>query len=270
MACLSNVYARLGDRGYLAIREAYRKAREAATMALRIDDKLAEAHSAMGWIEVNHDWDWKKADESYRRAIELEPGNATVVRDAGGPSFVLGRWDEAIARAKMATELDPLNVTAFNYLARSLFYAGRLEEAIAVYKKVLELNPKYPQAHCTLSQIYLMQANLPKALEEIRIEPEPFWRLFGLALAYPAAGKTAEANQALSEMIQEYQTVGAYQIAVICAQRGETDASFRWLDRAYNQRDPGITYFKGDPFLGKLRKDPRHAAFLKKMRLPPD
>jgi hypothetical protein len=46
------------------------------------------------------------------------------------------------------------------------------------------------------------------------------------------------------------------------------DQAFKWLDRAYAQRDAGLSEMKGDPLLKTLEADPRYAAFLQKMRLP--
>jgi hypothetical protein len=62
----------------------------------------------------------------------------------------------------------------------------------------------------------------------------------------------------------------AYQIATIYAYRGETDKAFEWLDRAYRQRDGGLTEIKGDPLLRNIEKDPLYRAFLQKMKLPLD
>ena len=99
-------------------------------------------------------------------------------------------------------------------------------------------------------------------------EPEPVWRGYGLALAYHAAGKKKEADAALAEYIEKFQNEAAFQIAEIYAYRGETDKAFEWLERAYKQRDGGLTQMKGDPLLRSLERDPRYTAFLKKMKLP--
>jgi hypothetical protein len=40
------------------------------------------------------------------------------------------------------------------------------------------------------------------------------------------------------------------------------------LERAYSQRDGGLTTIKGDPLLKRLERDPRYTAFLKEMRQP--
>jgi hypothetical protein len=57
-------------------------------------------------------------------------------------------------------------------------------------------------------------------------------------------------------------------IAEVYAYRGEADRAFEWLERAHAQRDGGLAETKGDPLLKSLERDPRYAAFLKKMRLP--
>ena len=89
-------------------------------------------------------------------------------------------------------------------------------------------------------------------------EPEPFWRGLGLALAYHAAGKKKEADAALTDYIEKYQNDAAFQIAEIYAYRGETDKAFEWLERAYKQRDGGLSQMKGDPLLRNIEKDPRY------------
>ena len=81
-------------------------------------------------------------------------------------------------------------------------------------------------------------------------------------------GKKKEADAALTEYIETYQNEAAFQIAEIYAYRGETDKAFEWLERAYKQRDGGLSQMKGDPLLRSLERDPRYTAFLKKMKLP--
>lgn len=100
------------------------------------------------------------------------------------------------------------------------------------------------------------------------VEPHPFNRLFGQALAFHALGRKQEADAALAEMVATESEGAAYQIAEVYAFRGETDRAFHWLERAYTQRDGGLASMLGDPFLKNLERDPRYPAFLKKMRLP--
>ncbi len=258
---------RQADFGYLPVEEGYRKAREAAERALALDENLAEAHAAMGWIKMSHDWDWAGADASYKRALALEPGNAMVVSRAAELTANLGRFEEALAQDRRAVELDPLSVSTHIYLGEHAYRAGRLEEAVAAFKKALELNPERPFSHFGLGLVYLAQAHPQEALAEMEREPEPDFRLDGLALAYHALGRKKESDAALAELAAKYQAGAAVQIAEVYAFRGEADRAFEWLERAYAQRDPGLSQMKGEPLLKSLERDPRYAAFLKKMRL---
>jgi hypothetical protein len=72
----------------------------------------------------------------------------------------------------------------------------------------------------------------------------------------------------LSEFVKNYQHTAAFQIAEVYAYRGEVDRAFEWLERAYAQRDSGLSQIKRQPHLKRLERDPRYAAFLAKMRLP--
>jgi eukaryotic-like serine/threonine-protein kinase len=266
-AGLAAARSRQADFGYLPAEEGYRKAREAAERALALDANLAEAYAVMGWIKMSS-WDWAGADASYQRALTLEPGNATVVWRAAELAANMGRLEEALAQDRRAVELDPLNVSAHIYLGEHAYRAGRLEEAAAAFKKALELNPERPFSHTGLGMVYLAQAHPQEALAEIEREPEPDFRLFGLALAYHAVGRKKESDAALAELIAKYHAGSAAQIAEIYAFRGEADRAFEWLERAYTQRDGGLSQMKGDPLLKSIERDPRYPAFLRKMRLP--
>ena len=265
---LAAAHSRQADWGYVPVDEGYGKARQEAEKALELDPNLAEAHASLGCIKRSYDWDWTGADAAYRRALELEPANAEVVSGAATLAATLGRFEEAITLHRRAIELDPLRVRAHYYLGLTAYYAGRLEEAEGAFRKALELNPQYPGAHQVLGRIYLMRSKPEEALAEMQKEPEPLWRGFGLALAYHAAGRKKEADAALADYIDKNQNEAAFQIAEIYAYRGETDKAFEWLERAYKQRDGGLSQLKGDPLLRSLESDPRYAAFLKKMKLP--
>jgi serine/threonine protein kinase/Tfp pilus assembly protein PilF len=269
-AGLSEVHSRQADIGYVPVDEGYAKARKEAEKALELDPNLAEAHARMGWIKMTYDWDWVGADAAYKRALQLEPGNADVVRGAASLAFTLGHFDEAIRLDRRAIELDPLRVAAHYNLGVHAYYAGRLDEAEATFRKALELNPQFPFAHFNLGRIYLARSKPDEALAEMQKEPQPVLRAEGLGLAYHAAGMKSEADAPLAEEIEKDQEGGAFQIAEVYAFRGETDKAFEWLERAYKQRDGGLSQMKGDPLLRNIEKDPRYRAFLQKMKLPID
>lgn len=267
-AGLAEAHHRQADNGYLPIDEGYRKARQEVERALALDENLAAAHAELGWIKRAHDWDWEGADAAYKRALTLDPGSAAALSGAAVLAFTLGRLDEAIELDYRAVRLDPLNVPTLENLGLDAYYAGRLDEATSVLKKVLELNPDFPLAHNLLGRVCLAQSKLPQALAEMERETDPVWRLYGLSLAYQAVGRKTEADSVLARFIKNHGETMAFQIAEVFAYRGEIGPAFQWLERAYSLHDSGMADLKGDPLLKSLERDPRYAAFLKKMRLP--
>jgi tetratricopeptide (TPR) repeat protein len=179
----------------------------------------------------------------------------------------VGLFDQALALDRKALELNPLDTTAYLNLANVAYYMGRYNEAASALKKSLELNLEFPVARAYLGRVYLMQARQQEALATMDQEPDPAWRLYGLALANHALGREAESDVALAALIGKHQGEFAYQIAQVYAYRGDADRAFEWLERAYSQRDGGLSEVKGDPLLKSLERDPRHSAFMKKMNL---
>jgi predicted Zn-dependent protease len=169
---------------------------------------------------------------------------------------------------RRAVQLDPLSAWAHHALGGILWRAGRLDEAAAAYRKALELDPAHPVVRSQLAGIYFEQGRQRDALAEIEREPVPLFRLQGRALTSYALGQRTEAEAALKELIGQYHRSAAVQIAEVYAARGQVNSAFEWLDRAYDQRDGGLTEIKGNPLLKNLEGDSRYTALLKKMRLP--
>ncbi len=269
-AALSQVFWRWSDSDPDPLRREgeMSKAREAAERALALDPNLADAYLAMGEIKETHDWDWAGADAYYQRALALEPGNAAVVGGAAGLAATLNRFEEALRLFRRAVELDPLQARTQYLLAFSAWWAGRLDEAAAAGQKASELNPGLLHLHNLLGRVYLARSRPQEALVEAERETSQVFRPQARALAYHALARKQESDRALAELIVKGQVNSAFNIAEVYAFRGEADAALTWLERAYVQHDGGLTYMKGNPLLKNLERDPRYAAFLKKMRLP--
>lgn len=249
------------------LREQYGKAREAAERALALDPNLAEAHTALALVKLTYDWDWTGANASFQRAVALEPGNALVVEGAAWAAATLNQFDEALSLCRRAVELDPLLSWAHHCLAFHAWWAGRLGEAEGAIRKGLEIDPQFPWLYALLARVYLARERPQEALAEAERETLPEFRLQSLALAYHALSRKQESDRALAELIAKNQNDAAFQIAEVYAFRGEVDAAFTWLERAYAQRDGGLSEIKGDPLLRNLERDPRYLPFLRRLNL---
>ena len=253
--------------GWYTAEGIWQEAREAAERALSLEPDLAEGHLVIAHIQMNHDWDWRGADASYRRALELAPGNAHALRGAGGLAGCLGRLEEGNELVLRALEQDPLSPASYQYLGYGFLTADRFAEAETALRKALELSPQSMFVTSSLSLVLLAQGRSDEALAVASREPYESMRLYALGIIYHILGRGAEADRALRELTEKYAVEAAAQIAEVHAVRGEIDRAFEWLERAYAQRDAALPGMKLTPSYRTLHGDPRWAAFLRKMGL---
>ena len=255
------------SKGWSPVTVGYARAREALTRALAVEPDLAEGHAGTGWIQIVHDWDWRGAEASFRRALELAPGNARALRRAGALAASRGRLDEAIAFVRRAMEQDPLSAPAYHNLGYYLGAGGHLDEAEAAYRKAIELAPQSTTTRAFLSLNLLHQHRGGEALAEALREPEEVFRLYAVTIIQHFLGHGAESDAALNEIVANFALTMAFQVAQVHAARGNIDLAFEWLERAYRQRDPGLAEMRIAEFLPALHADPRWDSFLRKMGL---
>jgi adenylate cyclase len=268
-AGLSIAYAHGNAQGWLGtnVEEGFRLAREACDKAMQLAPELAESHEALGVVRSSTQWDWKGAEASFARALELAPHSIRIMRNTVFILYARNRLEDAVALMRRAVELDPLSGALHCFLAGSYRIAARLDEAETAIQKSLELSPRSGFAHFYQSDIYLAQGRLDEALEAAKREINGVFRMLALANVYHAQRRHKEANAALDELIQTYKDTGALQIAEALAYRGERDRAFTWLERACLQRDPGMSMVRVLPNLRGLHDDPRWKPFLERVGL---
>jgi TolB-like protein/DNA-binding winged helix-turn-helix (wHTH) protein len=267
-ALRAGVQHRMAGFSLTDITEGYREARDDAERAIALDPTSASGYLALARTQNDYDWDWDAANTSLTKAAALEPGSADVLRLRSYLARELGDLDQAIKLNEQAIALDPLRTDFHLGQGYTLYLAGRYDEAQVELKKALDLHSQAAFAHVSLGEIFIAKRKPEQALAEIEKEPSEWARLTGQALVYHALGRDQDSNTALADLIGKYNADSAYQIAQAYAFRGQTDKSFEWLDRAYKQRDGGMTDVKIDPVFKNLRRDPRYVELLKRMRLP--
>jgi TolB-like protein/predicted Zn-dependent protease len=267
-ALRASVQYTMADVGQTDVTEGYRKARDDAERAIALDPTLASAYLALARTQIGYDWDWDTANTCLTKAAALEPGSAEVIGIHSHLSFVMGNLDEAIRLGEQTVALDPLRPHSYLILGQLLYAAGRYDEAQAALQKALDLNPQTSYVHLNLAKILIAKKKPQQALAEIEKEPSDWGKLTGEVLVYHALSRKQDSDAALAKLIAKHSTEAAYQIAQVYAFRGESGKSFEWLDRAYNQRDPGLPSIKTDPLLRNLRHDSRYSQLLHELRLP--
>jgi tetratricopeptide (TPR) repeat protein len=163
--------------------------------------------------------------------------------------------------------LDPLSVPAQRVLGSRCLYAGLLREAETSVRRALELNPGGGLTHYWLGMIHLAYRRWDEAYSAFEQEVNAVLRLLGFTLAEHSRGRTREAQAVLTELVEKHADGGAFQIAGAYAYIGDAEKSFEWLERADQQRDPGLIEIKAEMLLRNLYGDARWKAFLQRMGL---
>jgi tetratricopeptide (TPR) repeat protein len=241
-----------------------------AEKSLALDSDLAEGYAARGLLRLNTGYDWQGSRADFARALKLNPNDAEAHGGYARLLAMLGGLPEAVEEARKSTEIDPLSARSWTLLGLFHYSSGQLDAGRTALQKSLQIAPEQGYAMLHLAIIHLLEKKPAEALEMAeRNRFEPF-KLLCKAMALHDLGRTAEVERVLEQLVTRYGHDAAWQIACAYAWVGQPDKAFEWLDRAYAQRDGGLKGIKYFPLLRGLRGDPRFAAMLAKMNLPPD
>ena len=182
------------------------KAKAFAERALQIDDSLAEAHTSLGYV-YNKLWQWKEAEDEFKRAIELNPNYPTAHHWYSLYLLDAGRVAEAKAEIKRAHELDPLSLIIGTTVTYAYLAEGDAKFSIAQSKKVVDLDPSFPRGHEYLGLALLMDRRYAEAITElekaVELSGRERWPLRNLGYGYAISGKRAEAQTGTQRACQK-------------------------------------------------------------------
>jgi adenylate cyclase len=275
-AGLAASYCSLGfsfDAGSLSPSEAVPKAKRAVQKALEIDESLAEAHTALAFIKLNHDWDWPGAETEFKRALELNPNYDNARHWYSHYLTSLGRIEESLIESKRALELDQLGLIMNVHLGWHYFYARQYDLAVEQLHKTLELDPNYGLTHWYLGVAYAQKAKYDDAVAELRKGQDLLRGNVGVRAdmghAYAVSGNKDEAERLINElnMLSEQRYVSSYHTALIYTGLEEDDRAFEWLESAYRERSDLLVYLAVEPRLDRLRPDSRFESLLRRIGL---
>ncbi len=255
LAAIAGEYAKAAE-----VRPTYDAAVAASERAVALAPDLAEAHLARGYALFVGRLAIQGARESYDKAYALGRGNADIVLLFALYCARAGRPDDARTAIAHAISLDPLNPRAFR-AAGSIAYVGRrYGEALAPLQQALTLNPKITNAHGLIGFVLLQQGKPEDAKAALSIEPNPAFRLTGLAIAEKRLGNESAAQQAMAKLVTELGETAAYQQGEVFAQWGDKPNALKAINRAQVVGDPGLIFLATDPLLDPVRQEPEFIA----------
>jgi TolB-like protein/Tfp pilus assembly protein PilF len=264
---LSVALGSLANFGYIDLHEGMEAARQASVHALELDDSLAEAWASLAHIQQAFDWNWSRAEGSVRTALQYGPRNVIALEAAATILRGLGRFDEATHYAQQSVELDPLSISSLRTLAITYWASGRYPDAQEVLQQILELYPEQVSVKAFLAAQSLLQEKPEEALLYLLNDSDNIWQRLVSTMVLYTLDHQDESNRKLQQLIENDNDVWAFQIGEIHAWRGNPDAAFEALERAYENKDGGFTQVLYSPYLVTLHDDPRWERILDKVGL---
>ena len=267
-AGLADAYV-LAGIGYAAIPDALSHANDAAIRALELDNELSEAHTALGYVRLNRDWDWEAAEAEFGRAIELNPSNAQAHQWHAHVALYRRRLVEADRRADRARALDPLSVLIQNESGWPAYFRGDYGAAMERYQQAAAMDPSFAMAHFNMGNIHEAEGRLDEAIRcfqrAVDLSDRMAFSVSCLGAALARAGKPDEARPLLEELRAQGDKGAALSvwIAALHEALGERTEAVAELERALERREPILTGLDAPwlPFTS-LRDEPRYEKVL--------
>jgi eukaryotic-like serine/threonine-protein kinase len=272
-AGLAYAYILLFDRGWISPGEGSPKVRSAAQRAIELDPTLAEPHAALAALKELADWDWAGAEDEYRKAIGLNPNDATSHHWYALLLENLGRFNEALAEIEKALALDPVSPQINANHAGILTDMHRYEDALAELNRLVAANPEFPPYYGYRSVVHLHLGNqgayATDAVMAMKKSGRPEW-----AEAFAAGYRKAKLKGACTALIEvlknesQREYVSPNEIARYYGLMGDRDHTFEWLEKGYAERSSRMEYIKTEDYLEPFHSDPRYIDLLKRMGMP--
>lgn len=252
--------------------EALPKALEMALTAVKLDDNLAEAHTALSSVYSLH-WKWDDSERELKRAIELNPRYARAFHVNAFSQMLKGRHDEALESIDKAAEIDPLNLVISTDKGNLLLAAGRMDDAYRQWEKTLAMDPNFIMAREHRIVAYELADNDTGAIEDY----SAILKANGQSPQKIAEMRqTAQKNGFKEVRRREYnillanqkrgEPVSSISLANYAALLGQKDETFRWLEKAFIERN-GQMVLIVSPQFSSIHDDPRYTEILARIGL---
>jgi TolB-like protein/tetratricopeptide (TPR) repeat protein len=263
---IADAYFALDYASGPSIRAYTDKAEADARKSLALTPDLGLGHLALG-SALESALDFPGARTEYERAIELEPGSATVQEFFGYFATCMGNAEAGLKALRRALTLDPLNIGAHNDLGLGLLLSRRYEAALEVLKRGQALHPENPGFAVNIGISQYQLRDYEGALKSCEQEGDNSFLAMCLAIAYDKLGRHNQA-EAILKKIPSSEGDAAFLYSQIFAQWGQTNRALDSLATSMRQRAPYLEQLKTAPLFDPIRNEPRFQAIERELKFP--
>jgi len=272
---LAEVWFTIQAAGYEPPSVAGPKILENLNIALELDPELSDVHYLNALIAHMVEWDWKKSEGEYLKALAINPNHASARMYYAGLLMVLQRDDEALAQTQLAYSLDPLNSLIKLGYAIALIGVGDYKSGLSLAEEVAADDPGNIVAHSFIYVVASRFKDYEKLLNSdryllpmfIKVDQSFFdeiHRIFkesGIFEAYKELLSYLE-KFAENNYIQFWEMAMRYMVAE------QPEKAMDWIEKGYELHDPQMTYLSSKvSYWEPLYSNPRFIAICEKMNL---
>jgi serine/threonine protein kinase/tetratricopeptide (TPR) repeat protein len=272
-AGLADCFHPLGAYRALSPKEAFGKAKATALKALAIDDRIAEAHTSLAMSILFYEWNWPDAEQSFKRAIHLNPNYPIAYQWYAIYLMAMGRQEESLAAIRHAQELDPLSLPINTHLGWAFYFLRQYDQAEVQLRKTIELDTNFVLVRFVLGQVLTQQGRYEEAISELdlALSQSPDLPSILSAIGYASAllGNKPKTLEILTKLgdLQTKRYVSPYEFALVHIGMDDKDEAFACLEKALDDHSSWLIWIKMEPTFDRLRSDPRLAAMALRLGL---
>jgi serine/threonine-protein kinase len=272
-AGLADAYSGLNGF-YMAPAEAMPRAKRAAEAAIRLDDSVADAHAALGFVHLVYDWDGPAAERELRRALELNPTHASARLNYAGYLATQRRTEDAREEVRRAVQLDPLSVRIHAFGTVLLLFCRRYDEAIALANKGLELEPNSGFVLAFQGVAFAELGRIDEAVAAIEKAARLDDSLTIQALQAHVLAKAQRHDEARAVLRRVEEAAKTryfcpYEIGTSYVTLGDNETAYKWFRRGIDDRADCMPWIAVEPWVDPFRMDPRYTQLLREIGLTP-
>ncbi|MEO5946320.1 MAG: adenylate/guanylate cyclase domain-containing protein [Chitinophagaceae bacterium] len=257
-------------------KEIINEARTSIEAAKALDPTLPEIYTSEGALKFYYDWDWKGAVESYKKALELDPGNATIYIRYSATLADVGRYKEALPLADKAVELDPISISSLHNLGWTNQLAGNFQKSADAFAKAQELHPTWVWGYIKQAYDYIFLKQYDKAVSNALKAETLFEDGWGsellqatLAFIYTSCNEKARAEVVINRFLKyasENKVKDPFTLAAIYLAKGDYKNAYIWEQKTVDERSPSA-YLLNIPLFyeKKYFESPEHQQILRRM-----
>jgi TolB-like protein/Flp pilus assembly protein TadD len=248
--------------------EAMAAAESTALRTLALDNQLALAHTALGWVRLLQ-FNWDEARQTFERALQLNPNDPDALHGLGDYLTITGNGEEGLSFVKKAKEVDPFSPMWASSVVGHLYMMRRFEEAISEAEKVIDLYPN-SSSWGTQGNAYYQLGHLDEALHSYRKEYERRPELLAALEQGNSKNGPVGAIRAIADSIAQKarQTrSNAFDVAIWYARAGDVEEAMAWLEKAYTQGSPDLIYVGVRPEFDIMYSVPGFKELIERMKI---